>query len=649
MIHKTLGNNNNKHMSEPIFDFPEDNFKEVIIIGGGPSALAASARLCEQTPGAIFSDGEHQRFHWLKRRGAYSNKLIKGKKKERQLYDIFKADDIMVLDKCNDSFLGQWDNQFDVVQIPHLRSPMFFHPDPLDIDSLVAFAYSQNRANELMEITRVVGQELSKHIQKKIRSKRRKNSASSKESHGTSGYVEIDQRNWKDYYRPGTPLFRDFCASIIKRYSLENIVKKAEVIDIQYGQVNKICNNGIIESGKGFQVTTSDGEIFGCKVLISAIGATGKINYPVKMDESLESNKFPEGSCHTTHLFSRQVEFIGPEIKKKIKESKDSIDILIVGGGLTSAQLTELALRRGVRRVHFVTRGELKIKHFDFHLEWVTKYQNFMKSTFWMLDTDEERYQMIDDARQGGSVNPQYHKVLMNLIKEGKVILYKHSEIVDKEWDDSKSNWKIIEVYNKKLNKTHFIPNIEYIYFATGISTDFERLPMVKNIISHHPINFVKGVPSLTDELQWNSKIPFFLIGKYAMLKVGPSSANLDGGRIGAERIGWYVQKLKEMGKLEFKETSYNGDSFAILDSNSENESETSRTELILDTEATSDSSRSNSVDDEEIIKSLQNLPKEEISKDISQEALKNGFNALLICTSGNGNWYNYLEQDVTE
>lgn len=63
--------------------------------------------------------------------------------------------------------MSAWNEKFDNLNIRHLRSPMFFHPDPRDRDGLLAFAYVNGRESELKEIQGVVGKELGKHNRKK--------------------------------------------------------------------------------------------------------------------------------------------------------------------------------------------------------------------------------------------------------------------------------------------------------------------------------------------------------------------------------------------------------------------------------------------------------------------------------------------------
>lgn len=549
----------------------KDDFFEVIVIGGGTCGLAASARLCEDYPGSIYTEDEHQRFRWLKQRGNKVNLInhnVSSKTKYKPptkdnsytLPKKYKPLEILVLDTVSDRFLGQWDNQFSKCQIPYLRSPMFFHPDPVNIDGLVTYSHFTNRQeSDLMKIENVVGKEYSKHQLKKLiaknsRKKQSKNPIPLQEPGKISdkpGLIDINMRDWKDYYRPSTPLFRDFCTDIIDRYQLNNIVKKEEVISLDYGWIDVLGTN---ETGKGFIVTTSSGKTFGCKICVLASGHAGEINYPIKPFQS--NSHYPEGSCHTTHIFSGSVNFPEPRVMEKVQQ-KRSNSVVIVGGGLTSAQLAHVSINSGVEKVYMILRGPLKIKHFDFHLDWVTKYKNVKKSAFYVKDTDRERYEMIQEAREGGSVNPEYYKKLKGHIKSGKLELLKFSNIEKMNWKEESKTWDL-EVKTKLDNlgftseDTVSLSDVDYIYFATGIKPNIKSLPLLKQIVEKYDIDTVEGFPCLTDNLQWNNEIPLFVIGKNASLRMGPSSANLDGARLGAERIGWYIQEMKSQGYFDW-------------------------------------------------------------------------------------------------
>lgn len=145
---------------------------DVAIIGSGPCGLAVAARLREETPSALFTDDEHSRY-WRKfnRRETIEN--------ERKLHQKVTSSDgidkstttrsIIVLDALSDKWMSSWGEKFRKLQINHLRSPLFFHPDPRDRDSLLAFSHLHSRTTELQEIPNVAGKELSKHRLKKRR------------------------------------------------------------------------------------------------------------------------------------------------------------------------------------------------------------------------------------------------------------------------------------------------------------------------------------------------------------------------------------------------------------------------------------------------------------------------------------------------
>lgn len=400
----------------------------------------------------------------------------------------------MVIDARGDKFLTQWDAQFNACQIPYLRSPMFFHIDPSDIDGMISFAHLNKREKELMEITNVVGKEFSKHQQKRIKQKLKLN----------DGIVDINMRDWKDYYRPSTKLFHDYCAEVVARYGLQNSIAQDEVVDIEH----KLIQSGE-DSGKGFVIRTMSGKVYGCKFAVVASGHRGKINYPPSI---CPNPQFPHGSCHTTHLFSNQVKFLDLQYFANPKRK----NVVIIGGGLTSAQLAHVACHDPtVDTVYLIFRSGIKIKHFDFHLDWVAKYKNVKKSSFYNLDTNELKYEMMNDAREGGSINPEYYKNIKQHVKNGRLKWLTETQVVEQEWEED--TWRLL--LKNKLGKATSLYKIDYVYYATGIQADIESLPFMRTMFNQNPIDVCNGYPSLTDNLQWNKEIPLYMVGKMPLYK----------------------------------------------------------------------------------------------------------------------------------
>jgi hypothetical protein len=154
----------------------EIHIHDILIIGAGPSGLALAARLRESTPSALFTDSEHQRYHWMRSSSTSrrTSKPVKVSRRSCTATDRLLSGpsspqlDIAVLDAHSNSWMSAWDKKFKDLDISHLRSPMFFHPDPRDRDGLLSFAYRGGTPTEgeLREIKGVVGKGLSKHQRK---------------------------------------------------------------------------------------------------------------------------------------------------------------------------------------------------------------------------------------------------------------------------------------------------------------------------------------------------------------------------------------------------------------------------------------------------------------------------------------------------
>ncbi|KAI5302774.1 hypothetical protein KEM56_000367 [Ascosphaera pollenicola] len=435
---------------------------------------------------------------------------------------------VLVLDSSGATWMSRWNRLFSTYEISHLRSPMFFHVDPMDRDGMLGYARETGRENELWELHGCVGQEMSKHRKKKKTMKHARSQHRPRE-------VEIDERDRKDYWCPSSSLFTDYCNSVIDRYHLtpSTLVQQAEVTDLSYDITPE---SGICDT-KIFTARTADGRVFYAKAVVVAVGPGLKKHVPWKLTPDEEKL----GSVHSFEI--EKGRFLPPHVKEKMRKGQET-DVVVIGGGLTSSQVVDVLVKKGVTRVWYMMRTPLKVKHFDMSLNWVGKFRNYEKAIFWSADTVEEKLEMFHEARQGGSINPKIHKDIRKQVASGRVKLCMNTQVTSHSFNRDTMSWSL-----QTDNPVEGFPHnaVDYVYFATGMNARLDEMDFMKTMLKTHPAPITPcGFPHLTTDLEYAPGMPLFFTGRLASLHLGPGGPNLEGARLGAERVAWALEGLWE-------------------------------------------------------------------------------------------------------
>ncbi|PWN31807.1 uncharacterized protein FA14DRAFT_186276 [Meira miltonrushii] len=600
--------------------FPSEHFFDLVVIGSGPAALSVVTRILESRPAALYTEEEHTHLHWLRKNGkddsvrSSKNKtstkdakrpLLKtksvGRGNERVIVPQNTNEQscqcdgsirILIIDRLGE-WMANWDRLFGIYQIPHLRSPLFFHPAPADIDALVAFAErkgrmkvqtpndhqdkvrrtSQDGCPDLIEVPGCVGKEISKH-------KRKKRAQQPSKRMGDI----VNERDRRDYFTPSTKLFHDFIREdCIKRYGLDNEgkpwpnAKEAfqqndepdKRIQFVRGEVTNLDWTTLHISGweklQGFSVELNDGIRIAAKAVVCAGGPGATPGVPEYLTNTTDKTQIvPSGPgwCHSTQLGMQGRTLPPLPLQRRIKDKQPS-SMVVIGGGLTSAQICDVAIRNGVEDVTLLMRGYFKIKPFDLDLKWVARYANLEKMRFWQEDDPQKRLEAMYAARNGGSITPRYAKLIKQYQQEGKLKIMTCTKVDKAEWtpmneddqDEGECNASAksskgedsgdesIAEDEIEIKETKQTLRPHYIISATGAAPKFSQVPFLRNIAKQHPVPEYGGLPWLTESLQYG-KLPLFCAGAFSALQIGPGAFNLEGMRAAADRIAVRLQEL---------------------------------------------------------------------------------------------------------
>lgn len=324
--------------------------------------------------------------------------------------------------------------------------------------------------------------------------------------HALRSFAESrSQELFPPYDLPGTQLFQDFCQDVIRRWALQNRVIPAQVQHIELVQPL---------GRQRFRLQMADGRGLIAKRVVLAL-AGGTPNLP-DWARTVPLNYPSDRLLHSHQVDLRGLHLAGERV-------------LIVGSGLTSGHLALGAIARGAN-VIMMARRTFYEKLFDAEPGWLgPKYlKGFHAEPDW-----QNRWQMIQSARNGGSLTPAIFTQLRRLEREGKLSFYERCEVQAAQW--KQEAWQISCTQSGLHDCLAQLP-IDRIWLATGSRLDVAHWPLLSEVRDRYPISMVNGLPVLDSCLRW-SGCNLFVMGGAAALRVGPVARNLFGGKLSSDRI----------------------------------------------------------------------------------------------------------------
>lgn len=112
----------------------------------------------------------------------------------------------------------------------------------------------------------------------------------------------------------------------------------------------------------------------------------------------------------------------------------------------------------------------------------------------------------MKSARGGGSITPRFAKILQQHVSSGKLIIHTHTTVQSQNYSP------LDQTYNITTEPAiPDMPKIHFVYFATGVQSEYEKLDYLQDLVEKHPIESIDGLPALTDDLQWSEDVPLFM------------------------------------------------------------------------------------------------------------------------------------------
>ena len=292
------------------------------------------------------------------------------------------------------------------------------------------------------------------------------------------------------YDRPSLELFDRHSQSVLDSYALEElrIPARAERVRLQ--------QNGVT-------IQTSTGEEVETQQVILALGPPEQTEWP---------GWAPVDNSKIGHVFDVNSEAVHP---------RGDEEVLIVGGGITAAQLAVRYTRQG-NRVRMLSSHSLRKRQFDSAPGWLGP--KFLAG-FNQVQSKTRRREIIQEARYRGSIPSDVFRKLHSRVRSGAIILQRGQV-------DSLVCGSRLQAFLKEGSTIE----TDRVVLATGFRNMIPGGALVSDLKQHLELPCAPcGYPIVDRDLRWHDRV--FAAGALGELELGPAARNIAGARMAGQRI----------------------------------------------------------------------------------------------------------------
>ncbi|TPX60369.1 hypothetical protein PhCBS80983_g01820 [Powellomyces hirtus] len=430
-----------------------------------------------------------------------------------------------------------WRRQMQFLRVPHLRSPVNHHPDPVDPSMLWQYAMRSHRTSD----TDLVPLRLPR----------------------TGCYNG-------PFLLPSTDLFFDFCGRVIVNgFALQDLVHQGNVAKIRPVPHCDCPENAAsldvdkMSSRKcdHFEVVLHDGQVLEARNVVVATGSAGAAHKIPQWANDLtakDGDRPPHAIVHVFDLALNPGHYLPPCCGNGCSDDLKGMRIVIIGGGITSIHLSRVALDMGCRDINLLVRSPIRVQPFDVSAEWLGPHRSPRIAAFWSDASPAGRAERLRNARfpekaeqeQGGSgatVTEEALALVTDGLADGRMRIVQPASVLCARWNIiSDQNAGKRKPDSQSTEQKQWALDLEdgasmhcdIIWLATGTAPNASTDPILEDVFKQHPVDLVNGLPQLRPDLSWSRACPgLFVTGPLAALEVGPGAPNLAGARLAAARI----------------------------------------------------------------------------------------------------------------